>query len=779
MLAAPLSLLLLSLQTTAVPPQTIHHGRTGDLAVTPPRLTGITATVDGVLEEPAWRSAALLTGFSQYRPVDGRPAEDSTEILIWYAPDALWVGVRAFEIHGGVRATLADRDNIDSEDYVQLLLDTFDDRRRAYVIGVNALGVQADGIRTEGSAGAASGPGAGGRFENVDLNPDFVYESRGRVTSWGYEVEIRIPFETLRFPADEPQRWAFNVIRKIQHSGYEDTWTPARRANASFLAQSGTLEDLRGFDRGLVLDLNPFATTRIDGARTAADDWTYEATPEVGANATWGVTTNLTLDVTVNPDFSQVEADVGQVTVNERFAVFFPEKRPFFLEGIELFNSPSQLIHTRRVVNPIAGAKLTGKISGTNVAVLSAVDGRSASPTGESRPIVTAARVRRDLGEQSTAGLTYTDRVVGSEWNRVGQADVRLIFSKLYYFEAVGGGSLTRRNGATAWGPIWKFTVDRTGRNWGFNYSIEGIHPDFEAQTGFVNRTGIVTPFIANRLTHYGVPGATLENWTGFFLAMGVWDYDGFFELGSPLETQVSHTSFFTLRGGWSLTASPAWETVAFDPTFYTEYRVATPTDTVPFQVPGRLDDLIGVTMAAATPQFSTFAVRLEAGLSRTAAFFEPGPARGLSASASLDWRPTDQIRLNAQYRYLALNRVRDGSRLSTAHIPRLKIEYQLSRPIFFRFVGQYNIQRQDDLRDPTSDQPIVFANPDGGFTSSTGFARNDLRVDWLFSFRPVPGTVIFAGYGSSLTETSAFTFDDLRRVQDGFFVKASYLLRI
>ena len=768
--------LLLALQAQSGP---VHHGRAGDLAVTVPRVERAEAVVDGALDEPVWRRAAVLTGFSQYRPVDGRPAEDSTEVLVWYAPDAIWFGIRAVESHGPVRATLADRDRIDSEDHVQILLDTFDDRRRAYVIGVNPLGVQGDGIRTEGSAGSAGGGGSDGRFENVDMNPDFVFDSRGRVHHWGYEIEIRIPFKSLRFPGTDPQRWALNVIRKVQHSGYEDTWTPAVRANASFLTQSGTLEGLEDLQRGLVLDLNPFATARADGFRNSAGAWEYDAEPEVGANATWGVTTNLTLDATVNPDFSQVEADVGQVTVNERFAVFFPEKRPFFLEGIELFNTPEQLIYTRRIVNPIAGAKLTGKISGTNVAVLSSVDAKSASADGEHHPVVTMARVRRDIGAQSTAGLSYTDRIVGSDWNRVGAADVRLIFGRMYYFEAFAGGSLTRHAGATDFGPIWKLTVDRTGRSWGFHYSLGGIHPDFQAQSGFVRRTGIVTPFIANRLTFYGAPGATLENWTGFFSFNGTWDYDTFFELGSPLETAVGHTSFFTLRGGWSARIEPRWETVAFDPAFYSGWQVETGADTVPFRVPGRLTDLVAVGVSASTPRFTTFSGSVSAGIGRSAAFFEPAPARELRASASLDWRPTDQLRVDAQYNWLALHRVRDGTRLSVAHIPRLKVEYQLSRPLFIRVVGQYDIQERDALRDPATDQPLLLPADDGGLTSATAVTTNDLRIDWLFSYRPVPGTVLFAGYGSSLTETGAFRFEDLRRVRDGFFLKVSWLFRV
>src|SRR2546425_2760850 len=176
--------------------------------------------IDGVLDEPVWNRAAMLPGFSQYRPVDGRPAEDSTAVLVWYAPDAIYFGIRAFERHGHVvRATLADRDNIDADDHVAILLDTYLDHRRATMFAVNPLGVQEDGVWSDGvAAGAAGGPISGGRFDaTIDLNPDYVYESRGRVTERGYEVEVRIPFKSLRYQSADPQDWGLQ-IRSEEHT---------------------------------------------------------------------------------------------------------------------------------------------------------------------------------------------------------------------------------------------------------------------------------------------------------------------------------------------------------------------------------------------------------------------------------------------------------------------------------------------------------------------------------------------------------------------------------
>src|SRR5205809_2413815 len=414
-----LTVLLIVVQSAGTQ-QPVYDGHLRQLDVHVPRLEA-TVRIDGVLDEEVWRHAAVLKGFSQYRPVDSRPAEDSTDVLAFYASEARYSGIRAYEAHGNVvRATLADRDNIGADDNIQILLDTFLDRRRALLFAVNPLGAQQDGVRSEGIAGAAGGGNAGFRFDGVvDLNPDYVYESRGHVTSYGFEVEVRIPFKSLRYQSGETQDWGIQIIRTTQHTGYEDTWTPVVRASASFLIQSGSLKALTGLRRGLVMDVSPEFTARVDGAAVTATDYHYQPVdPQLGVNVRWGVTQNLSAAGTINPDFSQVEADVGQVTVNQRFALFYPEKRPFFLEGLEQFDTPNRLIYTRQIVQPVAGAKLTGKLGSTAVAYLGAVDDRGQSASGNN-PVFNLLRLRRDLGTASTAGLVYTDRIEGDDYNRV------------------------------------------------------------------------------------------------------------------------------------------------------------------------------------------------------------------------------------------------------------------------------------------------------------------------------------------------------------------------
>ncbi|MGH7717979.1 MAG: DUF5916 domain-containing protein, partial [Gemmatimonadaceae bacterium] len=388
------ALLVLALVQTASSP--VVDGR-GAPAVAIPRVEE-EVTIDGELSEGAWQRAARLSGFHQYQPVDGRPAEERTEVLVWYSPRAIHFGIIAHAANrASVRATLADRDNIGNDDRVTIYLDTFHDRRRAFFFGVNPLGVQQDGVRTEGAVSAGNIFGG-----SVDFNPDYHFESKGRVTDAGYQVEVRIPFKSLRYPGSTPQRWGINVVRNVPATGYEDTWTDVRRAGASFLAQAGTLEGLTGMQRGIVTEVQPFMTAQMDGARQEVTGDFARDDPETSAGANFRLgLQQLSLDATVNPDFSQVESDAGLVTVNERFALFLPEKRPFFLEGIELFSTPNQLVYTRRVVNPIVGGKITGKFGRFGLAHLSALD-----ETAGDDALFNVSRLRGDFGGNSVAGLT-------------------------------------------------------------------------------------------------------------------------------------------------------------------------------------------------------------------------------------------------------------------------------------------------------------------------------------------------------------------------------------
>ena len=768
----------LSLLQSQSAPQSVYDGRLRQIDVTIPRIEAPAVRLDGALDEAVWRGAAVLKGFTQYRPVDSRPAADSTEVLVFYAPDAIYFGIRAFEVHGNVvRATLADRDNIGADDNVQILLDTFNDRRRALLFAVNPLGAQQDGVRSEGLAGAAGGANAGFRFDGVvDLNPDYVYQSQGRLTPFGFEVEVRIPFKSLRYQSGETQDWGIQVIRLTQHTGYEDTWTPVLRANASFLIQSGTLKSLTGLRRGLVMDVTPEFTSRLEGERVSASDYEYgNVHPEAGGNIRWGATQNLTATGTVNPDFSQVEADVGQVTVNERFALFFPEKRPFFLDGLEQFDTPNALIYTRRINAPIGGAKLTGKIGPMGIAYIGAVDDRAFSPTND-YPVFNLLRLRRDLGANSTVGAAYTDRIDGGAWNRVLGADARLIWGKIWFSSAQVVGSWTKDSSGAGVrsGELWDVTLyDRTGYSYGNHAALLGVSPDFTALSGFVNRVNIVQGRLFNRFTWYGKPGALLENTTTFIGIEPIWRYNDFFKLQSTIEGTISQRLLLTMRGGWVGTLY--WQNAhqRFDSVDYAGYQVDSAGTLVPFDIPGGLYNLWGGLAALSTPNRALKA-DISIGYVSTPLFAEASEGRALNVLFEVAWKPTSALRVEGQWPHQRLTRAQDGSWFSTANVPRLKVEYQLTRDIFFRYVGQYLAQVRDTLRDPRSGDPLIVDGAPPARATDTEF-RNDV----LFSYKPTPGTVFFFGYGASLTEPDPFSFQNLTRTTDGFFLKLSYLFRM
>lgn len=761
----------------------IYDGRAKRTHVDVPRLDSA-VVIDGNLNEPVWNRAARLIGFSQYQPVDGRAADEPTEVLVWYSPDAIYFGIKARELHGNVvRATHANRDNIDSEDQIQILLDTDNSRQIAFLFGVNPYGVQQDGTRSAQFSGGAGGPSAtGGGFRtinplegSVDLNPDYFFESKGRLVEGGYEVEVRIPFKSLRYQDARVQSWGIHILRRVQHSGFQDTWAPAIRANANFLAQSGSLEGLHDLKRGLVLEATPTMTARADRSPTVGDG-SYQQKGELGGDLRWGIRQNLTLNGTINPDFSQVEADVGQVLLNERFALFYPEKRPFFLDGLELFDSPNQLIYTRQIVAPLGGVKLTGKLGGTNIASMVVADDRLYSWENRHSPLFGVSRLRYDFGSSNTLGAVLTTREDGTNYSRVASGDFRFYHSKLYFaqFQAASSWTDSLRNRLR--GSIVQGDWDRTGRAWGFHYTLRQLGPDFRAATGFVNRTGIVEARAFNRLSFYGAQGALLQTVSTFFGWDRIWDNRG--NGHGLVESTESITPSATIRGGWQLGGAVTHSYFAYDPEDYSQYTVQRSIgpvvlDTLPFIVPGPQTDEWGGSLRLTTPTFRRFSGTASVTKSQVPIFREAAQGMSLRTDATLDFRPTTAVRSSLQLSRLAIKRIGDGSRFSTETIPRLKVEYQVSPPIFVRLVSQYAARSRSSLRDRNGNPILLNGVLDAGDT------LNQFSTDWLFSYRPVPGTLVYLGYGSTLEEPREFRFQNLQRTRDGFFGKISYLFRL
>lgn len=728
--------------------------------------------VDGVLDEEVWTRAARLSGFTQYEPVDGRAAAQATEVLVWYAPDAIHFGIIAHDAQPqSIRATQADRDNIGDDDHVIIYLDTFLDRRRAFFFAANPFGVQFDGVRTEGASSA--GRAFGG---NIDRSPDFHFDTRGRITDTGYVIEMRVPFKSLRYPSSAaPMSWGINVERRTQRTGTTDTWPEVRRASASFLAQGGRITGLHDLERGIVLEAQPFVTVNAPGIRLTPAQGVpssfqrLKSEYDVGGNLRLGFT-NFAVDATINPDFSQIEADAGQVTVNERFALFVAEKRPFFLEGIELFATPNQLVYTRRIANPSFGGKITGKVGGVTIAHLTALDD-DATPSGGDA-LFNITRLRRDVGASSSVGATVTDRSLqGSDaFNRVAAADTRIVFGGMYYFEGQAGASWTRAADVTRSSPIWKLELDRTGRAFGFNWSVNGVGEDFEAQSGFVNRQDLITASAFNRYTWYGAEGARLERIINFFGGSRLFSHsapgDGSFEGNAFINTMLR------FRGDWELSGRAGHDFVELDPDSYGTYVTLTDAGLRPFTP---LDRVSGPSfqIGGRTPVFQTMDGSASIGGGRVAIFGEGGEGDAETASVSLSLRPHAAVRVALSSTYQRIERARDGSEYARTILPRVRAEYQPTRSFFLRAIAEYRAERRDAFRDPRTGDPLRIGERDSGRVDT-----NNARIDLLASYQPTPGTVAFLGYGASVADSDSFTFSGFERQNDGVFLKLQYLLR-
>ena len=372
-----------------------------------------------------------------------------------------------------------------------------------------------------------------------------------------------------------------------------------------------------------------------------------------------------------------------------------------------------------------------------------------------------------------------TTRSDGSDFSRLAGADVHIVHSRLYFVELQGVASWTRDLSGTHRGTLMQAVWDRTGTNWGFHLSGEAVAPDFQAAAGFVNRTGIVDLSYFNRFTGYGSRGALIETWSAFQRFDRLWKYDGFARQ-SPFEGSENYSFQATLRGWWQPNLSFGRQAFGFDANSigyqgqpYGAYRVGkTGPGTDPFTIPPALTDLWSVTGGLTTPTWRQFTGTVSVGGGATAIFEEAARGTYTSMSGQIDLRPTRALRISGQYSRLVLHR-RDGSWFSSEDIPRLKVEYQATLSIFFRVVGQYTDLSSDALKDPTTGGPILIGGSAVGPSAS-----KLLRVDWLFSFRPSPGTLVYLGYGASCSEFDArcAVGRQASRLSDGFFAKVSYL---
>jgi hypothetical protein len=715
----------------------------------PPPLTVTRApgpiTVDGDLSDPGWVGAASIETFYETVFSDNRPPTVKTSAMVTYDEKYFYIGIRCDDPDPSrIRAPFADRDNvIGTDDNIAVFLDTRGDRRSAQEFRVSPRGIQADGVFNDANA-------------NEDFSPDFYYDTAARITDTGWQAEIRIPFSSLRYPHTGPHKWGLiiwrNYPREFRYAIYS---SPLPRGSNCLICHAIALEGLTDLPSSGHLVVAPYVSAQEVARAPALGAPLAGGTTDAraGLDVKWTPTADTALDATLNPDFSQVEADVAQIAVNNRFALFFPEKRPFFLEGVDLFDTPIQAVYTRTITSPRWGLRTTGKLGASSYTVLLGEDKGGGSvilpgPTSSSlapqdfSSVVGIARWRRDLG-QSFMGLLYTGREIeGGGHNRVLGPDFQWrpnetdrLTGQLLLSDTQtprrpdlapewDGRTLTSQALSLAWA--------RTTRTIGWTLRYKDFGDGFRADDGFIPQVGY--------RDEYAVLGYTLFPHGFFNFVNPLLSFESTQNRGGDLINRHVYPGIF-VAGRHNLQAE-------FD--LFLD-RVLTGTKLLP------RTQLNYTVQVDPSRRFSRIGLNGFVGEDIDIANIRVGHGASVTGYATV--RPTDHLALDANSAVSWLNVDTNSgarSRLFTAQVQRLKATYNFSPRAFLRLIGQYVSTR----RDPTLYTVSVPAR-DGGFSGSA-----------LFSFRLNWQTALFLGYGDdrSLTEVGALVRSDRQ-----FFLKLSY----
>ncbi len=463
--------------------------------------------IDGILNEKAWEEAVKIDTFYEWTPGDKTKPPVDTECLVTFSKSHFYVAFRCFDPEPQkIRAHIMDRDNIDTfiqDDHITIMIDTFNDERRAFQFRANSLGVQAEANFSELEG-----------YE--DFSWDAIWKSAGRITDFGYVVEIAIPFNQLRFPRTTgEQTWGFSAGRSYPRNVRHRMESHTRDRNSScLLCLFNKISGLAGISPGKNLEFDPTLTLNRTDQREdfpLGEMKTGEIEAKPGISARWGVTPNLTLNVAVNPDFSQVEADVAQLEVNTRFALYYPEKRPFFLEGADFFLTPFVAVFPRTVFDPLWGVKATGKIGKNALGIFAAQDTYnnlifpanqgSASTSLKENIYGGVLRYRRDVGRGSTLGILYTGRMGDEYYNHTAGTDgfFRLSRTKTVNFQFLHSRTDYPEDIAQDFGQdrepfggnAFQLQFTHFGRSWIYGAYYHDITPGFRADYGFMPRVDV------------------------------------------------------------------------------------------------------------------------------------------------------------------------------------------------------------------------------------------------------------------------------------------------
>ncbi len=702
-------------------------------------------TIDGALDEPAWRDAAEILVAHEWFPGDNVEPPVETRAYLTFDEANLLVGFRARDPRPErIRAHLMDRDQIETlvqDDYVVVLIDTFNDQRRYFQFRVNPLGVQADALSSEVD-------------RSEDWSWDMIWESRGRITADGYEVEMALPFNQLRFPNTKgPQTWGLDVGRSYPRSSRHRMNASGRDRNQScWVCQFHKITGLEGVAPGRNLELDPTLTaSRTDelDAFPGGELQTGDENIEAGLTARWGITPNLTITGTLNPDFSQVEADVAQLDINERFALFFEEKRPFFLEGGNFFNVLNRAVFTRTLIDPDWGLKLAGKQGRNGLGVFAAEDAvnglifpsnQGSRSTLLKRPVTSAVlRYRRDMGASSALGLLYTGREGDGYRNHVFGFDgffrpretdtliVQYLRSDTRY-----PGSVAAEFGQPAGAfddSLWEVRYERDTRNWNWAVDYEDYGVGFRADSGFVPRVDIRKAQTIVRRRFWGGEDDWFDRFVIGAYANHIEDHDGrltdqawqlFSSLDGPLQSEVE--------------ASATRRKEYFGGTLH--------------------EGLDSLEVSAEVQPTGSIKLQAYTALSDTIDYEHNRPADELVLNPTIEARIGRHVNLNLDHVLQRLDV--DGGELFEAQLTQLRMVYNFNTRMFVRGILQWlDVARDAALHDAPVEP-----------TAETLFTQ------LLFSYKVNARTVVFLGYSDNQLAVENV---DRTRTDRTLFIKVGY----
>ncbi len=708
--------------------------------------------IDGVLDDPAWGEALKIDVNNEMEPGRNVPAPVTTLCYLAYDKDNLYAGFRANDPDpSAIRATLTDRDGAFRDDFVGLILDTFNDERRGYELFVNPLGVQMDLALNE--------------MANPEEDPawDAIWDSAGRIDEHGYVVEMAIPFTSLRFQRSQgEQTWGIGPFRSHKRSllhQIASTWMDPD--NGCFVCQEPKVTGFAGVEPGRNLELDPTATgQRTDRRRDFPDGGIEQGNEEgdLGLTARWGVTPNLTLSGAVNPDFSQVEADAVELDVDTQFALFFPEKRPFFLESADFFQTPFSVVYTRTVADPRWGAKLTGKVGKSAFGFFVAEDDRTNlllpgdqfSLTTSLRDVKTtdaALRYRRDLGASSTLGAIATHREGGDYFNTVGGLDGlwRASASDVVTVQALGSRTEYPASFAETFdlptgrldGSALRVAYEHSAREWTWFANWEDVDDEFRADLGFMPQVGY--EFSTAGLERTWWAGGR-EAWYSSVSFGGYWDQiDG--ESGTVLQREVE--AYVRLEGPWQSTyqLERGWRDRFWNGTTFNESFTQLNADLRPTAS-------LGLSLLAIVSDTIDFD------------HTRPGDLRRFRPALSFNFGRHLAASLDHDLQVVGVK----GGKLLELNVSQLRTVYQINIRTFVRAILQY------------VDQEINRSL----FTAARVAADDEhLFTQLLFSYKLNPTTVLFLGYSDNQSggEDADGRLIGLTRSDRTFFFKVGYAL--